>query len=226
MAQERDLKPEKPERMTERVDLGRSGDLIGEGQTDQVASSRIQPATQVHPGDVDPKNPLGEPMVKVRVRPGVETFWDGEKVRGGDEFETTISKARAGSMFVDEIQADGSVRPIQHEQQRPAAGVPMAQLAGFARHERIGALEEEEKALRARLEALSKQLEHEREGEKQDQARRDAESKENAGAAGGPSFAPGTPGAPATQSTPPRTGEIPGQDVNKPNKEFSQGPKR
>jgi hypothetical protein len=222
MAEPKSLEPQQPERMTEVVELGRSTGLVGEGQTDQVATSRIQPATQIQSQAVDPKNPLGEEMVNVRVRPGVDTNWDGERVRGGDEFKTPISKARAGSMYVDEVLEDGQVRPIQHEQQRGVEGIPLAQIAGLARHERIEALTNEKKALEERLKKVDQQLKHEEEGEKREA---DERQRKAAQPSPTPSYQPGTPGAPATASTPPRPGEpgaqtptgtIPGRDLTPP----------
>lgn len=134
----------------------------------------------------DVMNPLGEPEINVRVREGFEFYHQGELRRSGDEFPMAITQARAASMYVDEVTEDGRTRAVPHEQQQ-TSDVPRANLAGMARHERIGALEAEERSLAERLERVRSSLEHERRAA-------DAERKE--------------PAAPAARPTP--------EDVNRP----------
>ena len=136
---------------------------VGEG-TGQVATSRVQPATATGEAPAgDPKNPLGEETIKVRVRPGIEFFHMGDLVREGDEFDMPISQARAASAYIDEVAADGVLRSVPSDLQKTATQIKRASLVGMARHERIGTLEDEKKQLEARLEQVNKQLAHENE---------------------------------------------------------------
>lgn len=209
--------------------------------TDETGAARPEDVRHVdtHAGDrtlvtrdVNPKNPLNEPEINVRVRPGVEFFHQGDLVKSGDEFPMAYSIARAASMYVDQVMPDGSIRQVPHEQQQ-IENVPRANMAGMARHERIDVLEQEEKALTARLDTVRGQLAHERRA--QDAAlQRAGDGPEGGVQAAGvsgphpgplpgappvetvnapprpadsPAYVPGTAGAPGTTAVPARPGE-------------------
>jgi hypothetical protein len=125
----------------------------------------MQPANvaSVQPGD-DIRNPLGEPTIRVRIRPGVEfypQFAGGEKVRENEEYDVPISMARAASVYLDEIADDGTLRAVPHEQQRIGGMPPRANTAGRPAHERVGELEAELKRLDERRADVQKQLDFE-----------------------------------------------------------------
>lgn len=127
---------------------------------------------QQQPGD-DLKNPLGESTIRVRVRPGVEFYHQGDLVREGDEFAMPISMARAASAYIDDISS-GEPKSVPHENQRIGGMPTRADVAGRPRHERISALEDEKKRLEVRLEEVSKQLDHEKAAMEQEITARNA----------------------------------------------------
>ena len=106
-------------------------------------------------------NPLNEPELEVRAREGAEFFHQGELRRGGDTFTMTVTQARAASAMVDAVLPDGRLAAIPNEQQR-LTDAPRANVAGMARHERIGEYEKEREALVARLAAVDERLTFER----------------------------------------------------------------
>lgn len=153
-------------------------------------------------------NPLGEQEIKVRTKAGVDFFHQGIRRREGDEFLMAESQARNALHLVDEVAEDGSLRQIKHAGQTGVA-VPRTNLAGMARHERVGALEEEEKQLSGRLEAVRSQLQAERGALEQDQARRAAQ-----GAQGGPQG--GSQAPPASGAAPAASGAAGGASTATP----------
>ena len=105
--------------------------------------------------------------IHVRLKPGTAMVIQGERKEGGDDIWVTEDQARSGAQFFDAVDDSGNVGPLQIAGQ-PGGDVPAANLAGLPRHERIGSLEAEEKALAGRLERVRKQLEHERAGMQDD----------------------------------------------------------
>lgn len=196
-------------KVTDEAGVEQPGDLRAEhvgGDSPAGTTTVIQEV----PAGVD-KNPLGEPEITVKVREGFEFYHMGTLVRAGDRFPMAISQARAASMFVDEVQGDGQLRAVPHEQQQTGS-VPRASLAGMARHERIGALEDEEKRLEVRLEEVRAQKRHEAEAAQAAQAVPGAQpapgTVNSVGPASpSPAHTPGTPGAPGNTAVPARPGE-------------------
>jgi hypothetical protein len=139
---------------TEHVDLGTGA--VRQGGT------VTQPANQTRRQEVDPKNPLSEPTIRVRVRPGVEFFHQGELVREGDEFDMAESIAVNAALYVDEIAPDGSLRAVQKKDVWQPKPLARAELAGRPAHERIGALETELKALDERRKEVEARLQWEK----------------------------------------------------------------
>jgi hypothetical protein len=135
-----------------------------QGVTVTQAGDGAQPETVVLGAETpeqDVSNPLGEQTIRVKVREGVEFRNQGVLRKSGDEFDMPISMARAASLYVDQVTEKG-LRSVPHEQQQINVSGQTTNFAGMARHERIGALEGEEKDLNARLEQVRSQLEHER----------------------------------------------------------------
>jgi hypothetical protein len=182
------------------------------------ADERPQPraGTSMLPADVpsnpdeDVKNPLSEEVIKVRVKPGVEFFFQGDPVKEGDEFDMPVSMARNAAMYVDHVTADG-LRAIPHASQR-IGEIPRANLAGRPRHERIGALEDELKQLDERRMRVASQLDHEVEIEKH---ANDAKNIPTTGVIN----------EPATRSTSVRDGES-GRLAEPPKGKFAEPPPR
>lgn len=193
-----------------------SGDEPGTG----VVGTVTIPANQAGGATHAEKNPLGEDEITVRIRDGFEFFFMGDKVRAGDpDFKMAISQARAASIMLDEVLPDGSLRPIPHEQQRIDMDVPRAAVAGRPRHERIGLLADEEKALEERLARVREQRQHEETVASQQAGQKDPAvpaaqpnpAPETVNVPGpvspSPAFTPGTTGAPGTTAVPARPGE-------------------
>lgn len=89
------------------------------------------------------------------------TWVNGELKNAGDTVMLTEQQARAGSQFFE--TTDG--KPIPNEKQILPGDEQRStlNLSGMARHERIDALEQEEKRLNARLEHVRSMLSTERE---------------------------------------------------------------
>lgn len=149
----------------------------------------------------DISNPLGEPTIRVKVRPGVEFFNQGVLRANEEEFDMPVSMARHASMYVRAVQPDGSTGSVP-----PAAvDVTKANIAGRPRHERIGELQSEIDRLEARKAEVQAQLDHE------SAAQAAAVQSQATGqpVGGAVAVAPGLaqPGAVATTSEHPRPGE-------------------
>lgn len=115
-----------------------------------------RPTTEMPPAAGD------TPKIRVRAK---NDFWsENELRRTGEEFEMDATKARHAAMFLEVITSDG--RQISVEQavrnMLGDANVSRADVAGRPTHERVQALEDEEQALKSRLEAVGRQLELER----------------------------------------------------------------
>lgn len=108
--------------------------------------------------------------LRVRVRRGAPSFFTGtppnrQRVSEGMEIpDMPVQQARAAAQWLEEVRDDGSTRPIPHERQdvSDVAAVPRAMLVGRPRHERIEALDNEEKQLSDRLRDVRARLEQER----------------------------------------------------------------
>jgi hypothetical protein len=183
--------------------MARIQDPNGEQATETVAS---EPVPQNRSEGID-KNPLGEEEITVRVRDGFEFYHMGELKRAGDpDFPMAISQARAASRMLDQVQPDGSLRAVPHEMQ--AVGeVPRANVAGMARHERIGAYEDEDRRLSEQIQQLTDRREKVKAALDHEQKAAAAAVNTQGPAANSPAFAPGTSGAPGTAAVPPRPGE-------------------
>ncbi len=178
----------------------------GEGGSPVIPQN--QPMNQ--PGADNVKNPLGEETIRVRVKPGMSFSFQGDPVREGDEFDMPISMARNAAMYIDKIESDGTVRSVPTALQ---IGVPRANLAGLARHERVSELDRELKQLDERRAQVTKQLEHEHaEIEKTKRSEPVATVGTGVPATDAQAFPPGTPGGHGNTAVPPRSGE-PGATV-------------
>lgn len=123
-------------------------------------------------------NPRGEETIRVRVRDNAPSFYsEGRKCTPGQEIDMTMRQAQAAGMWVVEVVGDQE-RPVRQPNEVAAArSVPKANVAGAARHERIGELEREQRELKERLDVVTKQLAHEREQEKPPQQEQPAKAQ-------------------------------------------------
>lgn len=180
------------------ADTGEAVDVQRPGHTGTVLTGGGAVNAGAAASTVNPKNPLNEETIRVRVNNGVEFFFQGDLVKEGDEFDMPISMARAAAQYISQIGKDGKLQAVPGENQA-VGNIPRANLAGMARHERIGALEAELTALDARKADVQKRLEHEK-------TQADAEKKA-AALNKPPALAPGVQGGHGNVAQPPRPGE-------------------
>lgn len=115
-----------------------------------------------------------EGKMHVRLKPGVRMVINGEPKNAGDDCYITEDQARAGAQYFEQINEKGEAKPLQLPGQPGGGDVAAANVAGLPRHERIEALEGEEKGLQSRLDRVRKNLEHERAGMQDDIKRQKA----------------------------------------------------
>lgn len=139
---------------------GRGRQLQGR-DVDQPVTEGQQGIRSVREGDPANTLPSGtdQPTKKYRLKQDSPSTWmKGVLVNAGDEVELTDDQARAASQYVE--TTDG--KPVPSERQivpgDEGSTVSRANLAGLARHERIDALQQEEKRLTDRLDHVRKQI--------------------------------------------------------------------
>jgi hypothetical protein len=204
---------------------------------DEQIAGAVETRTTTEQADDDENdetiNPLGEEMIRVRARDGVDFWHQGIKRVGGDEFSMTITQARAASMVVDQLNDDGTLSPIPNENQ-VLGTIPRANVAGLQRHERVAALKAERAQIDGQIESLTKRRESlDASITRDERALSDAQAKAaNDSQTGTVQAQPGNPvtltgapvvgqavppsGAPNTTSNPPRQGEGGGQGGSSP----------
>lgn len=134
---------------------GKDVDAAGQGQQGIRSVREGDPANA-------PATNTDKPKKEYRLKSDSPSTWmNGVLKHAGDPVELTDDQARAASQYVE--TTDGKAIPSERQILPGDEGstVERANLSGLARHERIDALQQEEKRLSARLDQVRAQLANE-----------------------------------------------------------------
>ena len=131
----------------------------GSGRPVDEAADRGEAVEEVDQNN--PPNPLGEETVEVFVTLPNGLYSEGFLMKPNQKYDLPISAARNAYPYLASKNEDGSLGPLRIPDSGPKQ-VARSVLEGRPLHERIGALEQEEEELAARLEEVRKRKDFER----------------------------------------------------------------